>query len=318
MRLLKAELRKLRRPLVGWSILTVVMVSAMFSWFTQRNVANEIRFAGQSGLESCGQLGLPEGKQCDLLRADRQRAGEEFRDAVRAEALAKAQEVRPLQHPVGVGRLAAGQLASLLGAAIIVLVAATHVGGEWGGRTIKAVLTHEVRRWRVLLAKGASLWLLGVGLLLISWACLALLSPLFRSWFPLPVQGLSIAEAWGAALPQVARALLVVAVFSDLGTAAAMVTRNPVGGVFLGWALLAASLFGSKLALFAQVTPVYAVAGWMGFRNRGVLSDHLWVDTYPGGVPLPSHAGGLIGLLVVAGICCAVAYVAISKRDVTV
>jgi ABC-type transport system involved in multi-copper enzyme maturation permease subunit len=164
---------------------------------------------------------------------------------------------RALQHPVGVGVLAAGMLASFPGAVALLLLAAGHLGNEWSGRTLKSVLTQEGRRWRVLTAKLTSLWLAGIGLLLAVWAGLALLTVWFRT-YDLRGPRLTMAAAWDLALPQLARALLVLASFVVLGVLAAVVVRNTLGTFFLAFAFLVASMI---LAGFTAATRA-TIAWW--------------------------------------------------------
>src|SRR5204862_7274841 len=122
-------------------------------------------------------------------------------------------------------------------------LAAGHVGNEWGGKTIKQVFVQEGRRWRVLLARLVSLWLLGVVLLVVLWAALAMLAPVFASAYHLGVPGVSWSAALGLSLHVGWRSLLVLAAFAALGVLSAVVTRNTLGAFFLAFAFVISSQF---------------------------------------------------------------------------
>ena len=109
-------------------------------------------------------------------------------------------------------------MASLPGALLILLLAAGHVANEWNGRTMKTVLTQEGRRWRVLAAKAASLWLAAMAIVAVDWIALALLSPILKAAYPLGHPGLSWSAAWWAVAADATRAPLVIAVFATLGS----------------------------------------------------------------------------------------------------
>lgn len=321
MRLLRAELAKLRRPLLAWTFVAMAVFVALSAWsvvgdahdeYVSIQRGDEVTFAVPT---SCAEIGLPEGSQCQQeLRRAQQAAQEEMREYPRRveRRLAVA---RALQHPLGDGTLVAGMLASMPGAMALLLLAAGHVGNEWSGRTIKQVLAQEGRRWRVLLAKLVSLWLAGVGLLLATWAVLALLSLWFGQYELGP--RLSMAAAWNAAGLQFARALLVLAAFAVVGVLAAVVTRNTLGSFVLAIAFVVGSLMAANYPATVRGTLSYWVAGWMGFRVGETVPFYLWPGSFPDAVPPPSHRAGLYGLvgLVVVGGLLAVARVARSDVE---
>jgi len=96
----------------------------------------------------------------------------------RAEAEVAAAHTAAQLDPLAAGAEAAGLMASLPGALALALLAGGHVGGEWSQRTLKNLLTQHGRRWQVLAAKLASLWLAGVGLVAACWAALAVAGPI--------------------------------------------------------------------------------------------------------------------------------------------
>jgi ABC-type transport system involved in multi-copper enzyme maturation permease subunit len=310
MRLLQAELGKLRRPLLLWVAVALVGFLALTAWGQVHDAATQYQFSQQQqglgvpiGGPSCAELGLPEGQQCE---AARQQQLKQMRQSMQQSLAQAALQGRRMQHPLAIGALAAGMLASVPGALVLLLLAAGHVGNEWSGHTIKQVLTQEGRRWRVLAAKLASLWLMAVGLLLVAWAALALLSLVFRT-YRVGGSALSTEGAWRLAGPLAGRSLLVLAAFVVVGVLASLVTRNTLGGLALGFAFVIGSLVLGNVAVMSRETLSYWVAGWMGFRVDAVPSDpvpYLWTGSFPERVPYPSQQAGLYGLagLLVVGV----------------
>jgi ABC-type transport system involved in multi-copper enzyme maturation permease subunit len=322
MRLLQAELLKLRRPLLLWVAVALVGFLALTAWGQVRDAATQYQFSqqqqGQSvtiGQPSCTDLGLPEGPQCE---AAKQQQLAQMRQSMEASLAQSALQGRRMQHPLAIGALVAGMLASVPGALVLLLLAAGHVGNEWSGHTIKQVLTQEGRRWRVLAAKLASLWLVAGGLLLAGWAALALLTFVFRT-YKVGGSAMSAEAAWKLAGPLLGRSLLVLAAFVVVGVLASLVTRNTLGGVFLGLAFVVGSLVLGNYALVTRGTLSYWVAGWMGFRVdvMGLPQvPYVWVGSFPEKVPQPSHQAGLYGLasLLVVGVI--LALVRMARSDV--
>lgn len=307
MRLLRAELTKLRRPLALWTFVALAAFVAVSGWNAVRDARTQYLQNQQSKVfftapTSCAEVGLPQGPQCDgELRRQQELARQDELD-YRRQLERTAARGRLLQDPLGSGVLAAGMLASVPGALALLLLAAGHVGNEWSGRTIKQVLVQEGRRWRVLAAKLASLWLAGVGLLLGVWAALVPLSFVLDS-YRLGGSPLSPAAAWRAAAPQLARAPLVLAAFVVVEVLAAVLTRNTLGSFFLALVFVLGSLVAGNYPVTSRGTLSYWVAGWMGFREVGATPFYLWPGSFPFRGPQPSHQAGLYGLagLVVAG-----------------
>jgi hypothetical protein len=322
MRLLQAELLKLRRPLLLWVAVALVGFLALTAWGQVRDAATQYQFSqleqGQSvtiGQPNCADLGLPEGPQCE---AAKQQQLAEMRQSMQASLAQSALQGRRMQHPLAIGALVAGMLASMPGALVLLLLAAAHVGHEWSGHTIKQVLTQEGRRWRVLAAKLASLWLAGACLLLAAWAALALLTFVFRT-YEVGGSAMSTEAAWRLAGPPVGRSLLVLAAFVVVGVLASLVTRNTLGALFLGLAFVIASLVLGNYAAMTRGTLSYWVAGWMGFRVDVMGSPpvpYLWSGSFPQKIPHPSHQAGLYGLGALLAVGVTLALVRMVRSDV--
>jgi hypothetical protein len=120
MRLLQAELLKLRRPLLLWVVVAMVGFMALTAWGQVHDAAIQYQFSQQQpdqgvmiGQPSCTDLGLPEGQQCE---AAKQQQLAEMRQSMQASLAQAALQRRRMQHPLAIGALAAGMLASVPGA----------------------------------------------------------------------------------------------------------------------------------------------------------------------------------------------------------
>ncbi len=218
--------------------------------------------------------------------------------------------------PTGIGRVAAGLVASIPGLVAILILAGGHVAGEWSGRTLKSLLLQDGRRWRWVSGKIASLWLAGVGIELVLWGALALWTVALRRWWPSPGH-LGLARGLELALPDVGRSLVVLAVFAALGTLAAILTHSMLGTLLGGMFVIGGSIAMSNIA-FTRELPSYWLVGWMRFRAPGTgVSYALWNDKFPPGVPYPSLAVGIAGMVALFALCVIVSGMVFSRSDVT-
>ena len=305
MRLLQAELTKLRRPLTWCVLIVAVLTSLTFAWQGVRNAYNgsvQPSPGATPPVVTCQDLALPAGALCN-----RAAAVQEQIDAFRIQQAALAPDTRhnahpsdalPVEQPLAAGKLAAGFMASLPGAFLILLLAAGHMANEWNGRTMKVVLTQEGRRWRVIAAKAASLWIVAIGVLVVDWVALALFSPILKAAYPLGTRGLSWSAAWTAVAADAARAPLVLAAFTVLGVTAAVLIRNTIGAFAAALGILVVSLAAAgNLAAVAPWTITWWVSGWMQFRSHGYVVYHYWVDSFPGNAGSPGFVAGTLGVI---------------------
>ena len=313
-RLMRAELRKAIRPLVGAIALGLLLAAATFAWQQQQAANQQVAFvnsslstqagieqsAGPAQIPTCEALQLAPGPECDKAQERARQAYQSQLAAMKRQANADRQLVRSAavqQSPIGAGLMAASLMASLVGAIAIFLLAAGQFGGEWTGGTIATVLTQDSRRWRLLLGKFLSLFLLAQVLLLAMWALLALLAFLFQAAYPLPgTQAVSATDAFAIAAPAIARSVLVTAVFCALGVLAAVVTRNSLGTLLLA---LGGLVLWMMLVLFPSLATLsvgYWVSGWMGFSSAGVSYGQVWTGI-PTSLASPTQWLGLEGLL---------------------
>lgn len=317
MRLLRAELRKLLRPLLYWTAAGVAVMSCLLVAQAHANYVLVHPRSQPLTLElrvpTCAELHLPIGSRC----AEAQESAREANERSNREALMTSRLVRAGQQPLGVGWFASGLLASLVGAGALLLLAAGHVGGEWSGKTVKCLLVQDGRRGRLLLAKVESLWLAGCALLITTWAVLALAAPYFAARYGNPTVRVPVSFGAAAALAQTARALLVLATFAVLGVAAAVLTRNTLGTFFLGLGVVVLSLLLGQFAVTARWTLAYWITGWMGFAHYENIPGYLWSVRLPAGVPPPTTSFGLVALLMFSSAAAAVAWLASRRSDVT-
>ncbi len=283
MRLLRAELRKLNRPLL-WG---VTAAAALFCVLLAVGGSSNARQEARGG---------------------------------RAEAEVAAAHTAAQLDPLAAGAEAAGLMASLPGALALALLAGGHVGGEWSQRTLKNLLTQHGRRWQVLAAKLASLWLAGVGLVAACWAALAVAGPILVRVDHLMGPRQSLAEAARWAGSQVGRSLLVLAVFAMVGLLAAVLTRGTIGAMATTAGAFVTMLVVATVPSNGKWTPATWVQGWMGFpvglRSITDLPSNFWSRfIYAGGSP-PSHLLGLTGLVAMLAACGLVAVLAFQRGDV--
>jgi hypothetical protein len=312
MRLLRAELRKLNRPL-AWGVAgTAAVFCVLLAIGGAANASNDAR-ARVGPVPSCAELRLRPGPACARALAAEQ-------DRIRRIEAGPAEVARQLA-PLAAGAEAAGLMASLPGALALALLAGGHIGGEWSGRTMKNLLTQHGSRWQVLAAKLASLWLAGLALVAVCWAALAAAGPAISRLDHLPDPHESARSAFTLAGSQVARSALVLAAFAVIGVLAAMLTRNTIGTTATTAGAFIAMLAAAALPGLGRWTPATWVQGWMGFpaglASVSALPTNFWSRFISAGGSPPGHLFGLAGLagLLVAGT--AIAARVFSRADVS-
>jgi ABC-2 family transporter len=315
MRLLRAELGKLNRPLM-WGVAIAVAVFSVLLAAGGSSNSHRALVGSSDRVPSCVQQGIPAGPTCVLAQGlPRSRIEQD-----RSFRLASARHTAAQLNPVAVGAEAAGLMASLPGALAIALLAGGHVGGEWSGRTLKNLLTQHGRRWQVLAAKLVSLWLAAIALMAVCWAALAVAGPILAHANHLPNPHLSLVEAARWAGSQAARALLVLAAFTLIGVLAAVLTRNTIGTMASTAAAFVAMLVLASLHSLGRWTPATWVQGWMGFpvgeRAFTDLPTNFWSRFINTGKAPPSHLLGLTGLLAVLVVGATLSLAIFQRADV--
>jgi ABC-type transport system involved in multi-copper enzyme maturation permease subunit len=324
LRLLHAELTKLRRPLTWGVAVAAVLVSLGFAWQGVKNASAAAR-ASAPGLvrtPTCGDFALPRGLLCDQAVSVQTQINAYHRQLAATSPSTRhngrPSDALPVEHPLAAGKIAIGFMASLGGALLVLLLAAGHMGGEWDRRTIKTLLCQDGTRWRVVVAKIASLWIAAVAILIVDWVVLAVASPVLRAAYPLPGAGLSWSAAWTSVAADVARAPMIIAVYAVLGVAASVIIRNSLGAFALAGGLLIGSLAAAgNFSAVAPWTLAYWVSGWMQFRSHGYVIYHFWVDGFPASVRSPGALSGFVALLGTIAAVVTVAVVVFRRADVT-
>lgn len=303
MRLLRAELTKLRRPLTFFVALVAVAASVTFAWQGVMNAAKADHPSTTiPATPTCRDFTLPPGPLCDQAVAVQQQINiyqqQRLATLPSTRHNRRQSDASPVEHPLGAGKVALGFMASLPGALLILVLAAGHVANEWNDRTIKVLLCQEGRRWRIFAAKLVSTWVVAMTILILDWMALAAVSPILKASYPLAAPGLSWSAAWTSVAADAARAPLVIAVFAFLGVSASLIVRNALGAFAGAGSLLIASLAAAgNFAAVAPWTLAYWVSGWMQFRSHGYVIYHFWVDGFPDSARGPGALTGFIGLL---------------------
>jgi ABC-2 family transporter protein len=289
--LLIAELRKLVRPLVWGTILAAAGFCVLLAWGATSNAAQSLDpLASVSG--ECLRSPSP---ACQARAAQ----DHDFR-------VTQARATAQLERPGAIGQVAGGLLASLPGVFVIALLAGGHWGGEWSGRTIRALLTREGRRWRVLVAKWVSLWAASVVAVLACWAALAVAGPVLTAAYGLPAAGVPLWHGLGASLTTVGHTLVVLALFSAIGVAAGVVARGQLACTAVTGGVVVVTLIVAGLGRVGKWSPATFVEAWMRFQFAGqYLPTNFWarfLSGQPFGEPV-----GLVGVVAWLGVAALIA-----------
>jgi len=288
--LLKAECRKLARPLVWGTGLAVVGFCLLLTWVAADNARGAL--SSPKIPDICSHSATP---QCQSLVAH-------AHAAARAAAIATSSLAQPGQ----IGHLAAGMLASLPGLLLIALVAGGHWGGEWGLRTIRQVLSREGRRGRVLAAKWLTIWATGVATMLCCWVALLAAAPAIAAATGLPSAGASAWAGIGSSMGSLAHAAVVLGLFAAIATAAGTIARGQLATTAITAGVMLLALLLASIASVGWLSPASFVQAWMHFPNSGYLPTSFWSKFMGPGTHL-RELTGLIGIAVTAAAAAAIA-----------
>ena len=258
--LLKAEFRKLVRPLVCGTALATVAFCLLITWGAANNASGAV--ASPRIPDVCARAATP---QCTQVIAH-------ARAAARAAAAATSQLAQPGQ----IGHVAAGMLASLPGLLLIAMIAGGHWGGEWGSRTIRQLLSREGRRGRVLAAKWLSIWAAGVVTLLACWLVLAVTAPVIAAAAGLPAPHAALWTGLASSVSAAGRALVVLGLFAAVGTAAGTIGRGQLATTAITAGSMLLALLVAGIASIGRISPASFVQAWMGFGPAGYLPTNFW------------------------------------------
>lgn len=278
--LLRAELRKLRRRavlvLVAVGLLATAMMTAVSREFAsdQGNTARDQLAMAQSlrpDRATCAEEELRPGAECRAILAEDLRGAQQF---AREHGVTVAAATE-LGRPAGALSFAAGTIGSAIGMVVLLAVAALHVGGEWQRDRGTLLMSSGSPRWRLLVAKATSTWLVGVLLLLAGTLVVLLVSVASAGLWALPDLPGSPPDA-PPPLTRAAGALGVMAAWAAIAVAVAVAVRDGrlallAGAGVLGLLVASATLGGpSPGAAIGRFTE--------GSRIHGIY-DSLWPAT---------------------------------------
>jgi ABC-type transport system involved in multi-copper enzyme maturation permease subunit len=283
MSLLRAELRKLARPLVWGSGLAVTGFCLLITWGGANNARGGL--ASPRIPDVCVSAATT---QCRNVIAH-------AHSAARAAATATS----ALAQPGEIGHVAAGMLASLPGLMIIALVAGGHWGGEWGQRTIRQLLSRQGRRGLVLAAKWLTIWAAGVATMLICWAVLALAGPLIAAGAGLPAAHSGLWAGLGSSAAAAGRAGLVLGLFSAVATTAGTIARSQLATTAITAGVFLLALLLAGIASIGRLSPASFIQAWMNFPANGYLPTNFW-SRFAGSGHQAGQLAGLLGMTITA------------------
>lgn len=285
MSLLRAELRKLARPLVWGSALAVTGFCLLITWGAANNARGGL--ASPRIPNVCASAATA---QCRNVIAH-------AHAAARATAIATS----ALAQPGEIGHVAAGMLASLPGLVLIALVAGGHWGGEWGQRTIRQLLSRQGRRGLVLAAKWLTIWAAGLATMLICWAVLALAGPLIAAVIGLPTAHAGLWAGLGSSAAAAGRAALVLGLFAAVATAAGAIARGQLATTAITAGVFLLALLLAGIASVGRLSPASFIQAWMSFPANGYLPTHFW-SRFAGGGHQVGQLAGLMGMTITAAV----------------
>lgn len=337
-RMLSAELLKLRRPLTG----VILLLAVVFAGFAAHAEQTGGVSAMQAVAEAPGELAQFEqgtitlgagtasdpGKTISCTWGQQYPSGsvcaQEFQglisgnDALLYQYEQTQNAAHFEQNPLGVGALAGAVLTSMLGFLLVMLLSAGHIGGEWTNRTIRTVLTGQPSRLRAIAVKAASVWLASLTLLVVVWLELIGFAWYYHANQPIPVTaGAPVIPTIGGVVV-VGKAALVLAVYALVGTSLAVISRGVLGslisGLSAGFGFLT---FGYYVHNLSWLSFTRWVTAYMGSASpRMIGTNAYWVTGAQFGVK--PVMDGLVGLLVVGVLCSSVGWFAFRRSDVVV
>lgn len=285
MSLLRAEFRKLARPLVWAAGVTVTGFCLLITWGAANNARGGL--ASPRIPDVCDHAVTV---QCRHVVAH-----------AHATARAAAAATSALAQPGEIGHVAAGMLASLPGLVLIALVGGAHWGGEWGLRTIRQLLSRQGRRGLVLLAKWITIWSAGIVTMVACWAVLALAGPLIAASAGLPAGHAGLWTGFASSAAAVGRAALVLGLFSAVAVAAGTIGRGQLATAAITAGVFVLALLLAGIASLGRLSPASFVEAWMRFPASGYLPTNFW-SRFTGGGQHLGEVAGLAGIAVTAAI----------------
>jgi ABC-type transport system involved in multi-copper enzyme maturation permease subunit len=288
--LLRAEFRKLVRPLVWASALTVVGFCLLITWGGMNNARGAL--ASPRIPDICVNSVTA---QCRAVIAH-----------AHAAARAAALDASALTRPGEIGHIAAGMLASVPGLLLIAFVAGGHWGGEWSSKTIRQLLSREGRRTRVLAVKWLTIWAAGLVTMLACWLVLLGAGPAISAAAGLPAGHGALWAGLGSTLAALGRAAVVLGLFAAIATAAGTIARGQLATTAITSGAVLLALLIAGIASVGRISPATFVQAWMNFAPAGYIPTNFWSRFVSSGSHM-SGLAGLIGMVITGAVAAAVA-----------
>ncbi|WP_432125294.1 hypothetical protein [Streptomyces sp. bgisy082] len=286
--LVRAESRRLlRHPLALTLAVLFVFGSLYCAWVSQSMASYNIKQV-QANLDSLPKFcdsprDSPEQRSQCLADLPHQTVGlERIQDRFTAEGVRAARA----QDPVGAVLWNVGLLTSIPGLALLVLLAAFSVAGEWSRGSIVPLLLYESRLGRLLAAKAVAVWLWSLALLAVSTVVTGAFGVFYgRDAHPLPSPG-----ALGTVLVETGRGALagaaVLAGAAAVAVAVAALFRHPLRTALAGMLVLVLVVRTSAVPGLGAWLPGGALADLVGFGAVDGVWDHFWIATAPSAAPV--------------------------------
>lgn len=301
-RLVRAETRRLLRHPLALTLAALFVFGSLYCAWVSQNMASYNITQVQANLDylprSCDSpRNTPEQKAGCLAEVPLQAAGlEGIQDRFTAEGVRAAYA----QHPVGSLLWTIRLLTSVPGLALLVMLAAFSVAGEWSRGSIVPLLLYESRLSRLLAAKALAVWVWSLVLLCASAAVTTAFGLSYgRSAYPLPSPG-ALGSVLADTTLRVLAGAAVLAGASAAVVALAALLRQPMRSFLAGMLLLVLVVRTSAAPGLGAWLPGGALADLVGFGAVDGVWDHFWISTDPSTAPLlfrvlPTLA--LVGLL---------------------
>ncbi|MGW1772113.1 hypothetical protein [Streptomyces sp. NPDC002104] len=287
-KLVRAETRRLLRHPLALTLAALFVFGSLYCAWVSQSMASYNITQVQANLDFVSRTcdspkNSPAQRAQCLAELPSQTAGlERIQDRFAAEGVRAA----AAQHPVGSVLWNVRLLTSVPGLALLVLLAAFSVAGEWSRGSIVPLLLYESRLKRLLAAKAAALWIWSMALLAVSAVVTGAFGGFYgRDAYPLPSFG-----SLGSALAETGRGGLagaaVLAGAAAVAVAVAALLRQPLRTVLAGMLLLVLVVRTSAVAEWGAWLPGGALADLVGFGAVDGIWDHFWISTAPSSVPV--------------------------------
>lgn len=319
MLLLRAEFKKLVKSKATWVVGVLVLAFVLFVHVQTLRFQHEIALE-LPRLEQ--ELNSP-GSLCESPCS----AGDEasIKQQLRAQIAQHARYLEvsrtalsPLAGPV----VAIGLASSAVGVGLALLLIVGSLGMEFDNRTLKAVLPREPSRWRFVLAKMTSAFLLALVMVAVTASTFALANGLLADRLGpgpgarIPWSALNAPPVWIL----IVAPLLVLAVAVALGVIASVISRSGLGGLIGACAFLAADrLVATTSRVASPFTVSYNV--WSldkGFRewlgSQVSVSTQIWPQVFPR--PEGSLAVAALFLLATTALAAGYAVLAFRRQEI--